>query len=178
MNHKAEVQYFDSKYSLWPGANRNVPVNACIMENEELIFKLANGMAGFGWLLLLLFYKRPGITNLLVWIIVAALCVLYSTLIFKTLQPGDWKSFTTLEGVVSLMSVPGAALVGWIHYLAFDLMTGVFVAVNGQRHGVRFILLLPCLLCTFMLGPFGLALYFLVRWYTTGHYFASNYQAA
>ena len=143
---------------------------------EEQLFQLANLLALVGWIVLLLGYRRPGLINLLVGIVVALLCALYAILVFKTLQPGDFKQFSTLAGISSLMSLPGAALVGWIHYLAFDLMTGIFIAVNGRRHGVRFILLLPCLLCTLMLGPFGLLLYFIVRWHATGNYFGSNFE--
>jgi hypothetical protein len=37
------------------------------------------------------------------------------------------------------------------------------------------LILLPCLLVTFMLGPIGLLLYLLIRVVKTKQYFASNY---
>ncbi len=143
---------------------------------QDQLFQFANLLALIGWIILILSYKRPGIIKLLIGVVVASLCSMYAVLVFKTLQPGDFSKFSTLDGVSGLLALPGAALVGWIHYLAFDLMTGIFIAVNGRRHGVRFILLLPCMLCTFMLGPFGLLLYFVVRWHATGNYFANSFE--
>jgi hypothetical protein len=64
---------------------------------------------------------------------------------------------------------------GWVHYLAFDLLTGIFIRKNAQKHGINHWLIVPCLLFTFMLGPIGLLLYLLLRWVITKNYFANNY---
>jgi hypothetical protein len=142
--------------------------------SQDVIFQLANGLAFISWVLLLLFYKRPEVLRLLQGIPVAALCLLYAILVFQVLQPADFSAFSTLEGITGMLSLPGAALVGWIHYLAFDLMTGLYIAGQSARLGIPLLLVLPCLLCTLMLGPLGLLLFFLIRWYHTGHYFVPN----
>jgi hypothetical protein len=108
-------------------------------------------------------------------VVITLLSVLYASLVFNSLAPTDFQKFNTLDGVVSLMSVPGAALLGWIHYLAFDLMVGVFIAANAAKHGISRWVILPCFLFTFMLGPVGLLLYLLVRWMYTKNYFANNF---
>jgi hypothetical protein len=64
---------------------------------------------------------------------------------------------------------------GWVHYLAFDLMTGLFIKRNALKHGISHWLLIPCLFLTFMFGPIGLLLYFLIRLIITKQYFADNY---
>jgi hypothetical protein len=144
------------------------------MSNDSL-FSLVNGIALIGWLILIIFPFRPFTNRLLIGVIVTILCITYAVLVYKMLQPGDFKKFMTLEGVSSLLAVPGAALTGWIHYLAFDLMTGLFIAHNAAKHGIGYAWVLPCLLLTFILGPIGLLLYFLLRWALTKYYFADNF---
>lgn len=80
--------------------------------------------------------------------------------------PGlDFQAFSTLQGVMSLMGSgrKEAALAGWIHYLAFDLVAGSYILRDGQSRGIHHGWLIPSMLLCFMLGPSGLLLYGLVR---------------
>lgn len=70
----------------------------------------------------------------------------------------------SLAGVLKLFSQPLVALVGWLHYLAFDLFIGSWEVRNARRLGIPHLLVIPCLLFTLMLGPVGLLLYFILRW--------------
>jgi hypothetical protein len=142
---------------------------------QETIFSIANSFALISWIVLLIFPFRPITIKLLLGISVALLCAVYAFLVFQALAPTDFEKFSTLEGVSSLMSVPGAALVGWIHYLAFDLMTGLFIAHNAAKHGIKHAFIIPCLLLTFMLGPVGLLLYLIIRWAITKNWWADNF---
>jgi hypothetical protein len=142
--------------------------------SNETIFSIASGIALISWLILIIFAYKPWVAKILLGVPIALLCVTYLLLVFQTLQPADFEKFNTLAGVTSLMSVPGAALVGWIHYLAFDLMTGLYIATNASKLGIRQLLIIPCLLATFMLGPVGLLLYLLIRWAHTQHWFSYN----
>ena len=54
-------------------------------------------------------------------------------------------------------------LAGWIHYLAFDFLVGRVVLADAQRRGIHHLLVVPCLLLTFMLGPTGYLVYAGVR---------------
>ena len=54
-------------------------------------------------------------------------------------------------------------LAGWIHYLAFDLFIGGWETRDAVRNGIPHLLVIPCLLLTFMLGPIGLLAYFALR---------------
>ncbi|HMP92512.1 MAG TPA: ABA4-like family protein [Phnomibacter sp.] len=140
----------------------------------ETIFSLANGLALVSWLYLAIFTFRPATSKILIGVSISLLCLTYSILVFQVLKPGSFSQFNSLEGITSLLSVPGAALVGWVHYLAFDLMVGVWISLNAAKYGIRQITLLPCFLGTFMLGPAGLLLYLLVRWAVSRQYFADN----
>ncbi len=142
---------------------------------HEVIFSIANSLALFSWIFLLIFPFRPMTNKILMGVSVALLALAYAVLVFQTLQPADFEKFQTLEGITGLLSVPGAALVGWIHYLAFDLMVGLFIAHNAAKHGIKHIIIIPCLIFTFMLGPVGLLLYFIIRWSFTKQWFAENF---
>jgi hypothetical protein len=143
--------------------------------SPDTLFNLANGLALVGWLLLLIFPFRPFTNKVVVGVVVALLCATYAGLIFSSIKPTDFEKFSTLAGITSLFAMPNAVLVGWIHYLAFDLMTGVFIAQNAAKHGIKHGIIVPCLLFTFMLGPVGLLLYLVVRWAVLKHYFADNF---
>ncbi len=143
--------------------------------NQETIFSIVNGIALISWIILLIVPFRPITNKIILGVSITILCVAYAVLLFQTLQPTDFQKFGTLEGITSLQSVPGAVLVGWIHYLAFDLMAGLFIANNASKHGIRHIVIVPALLGTFMMGPVGLLLYLIIRWAITKHWFAKNF---
>lgn len=72
-------------------------------------------------------------------------------------------SFGTLEGVMLFFSQPHGVLVGWVHYLVFDLFVGAWMVRDARRRGLHHGLVLPCLALTLMLGPIGLLLYAAIR---------------
>jgi hypothetical protein len=76
---------------------------------------------------------------------------------------------------MQLFDNPVMVTAGWIHYLAFDLLAGIFIKRNGIKHNISHWLFVPCLLLTFMFGPMGLLVYLLVRFIKTRQYFASNF---
>ena len=69
----------------------------------------------------------------------------------------------SLDGVGALFGDPRLMLLGWIHYLAFDLWVASWEAEEGARLGIPHWLLAPCYFLTFMLGPLGLLLFLVVR---------------
>jgi hypothetical protein len=72
-------------------------------------------------------------------------------------------NFNSAAGVSQLFSHPLGILVGWSHYLVFDLFVGSWEARDAQRRGVPHWMLVPCLFFTLMFGPVGLLLYLVLR---------------
>ncbi len=68
-----------------------------------------------------------------------------------------------MRQVSQLFENPVVLLAGWIHYLAFDLWVGCWELTNAQKLGINHFLVIPCLFLTFMFGPIGLLLYFIIR---------------
>ena len=89
--------------------------------------------------------------------------LLYSSLFVTTFDPRVMESFSTLDGVTGLFSQKEAVLVGWIHYLAFDLLAGIFVARDAQKNEVNPWVIRPLFLFIFMAGPLGFALYMIIK---------------
>jgi hypothetical protein len=129
----------------------------------EKIFSLCGMLATVGWLLLV-FLPRwkwtarlvcPGLIPLL-------LALIYLWLVATTFgrTPGG---FGSLADVSLLFQNPRALLAGWIHYLAFDLFIGSWEVRDAQRVGLHHLLVVPCLVLTFLFGPVGLLLYFALR---------------
>jgi Domain of unknown function (DUF4281) len=138
----------------------------------ELIFKITNGGVLIFWLLLAfgprgtmwvrgIFLGGTGI-----------LALTYSILIIGLMtgsfdggagDTGKSLDFTTLSGVMALFDTHGGATIGWIHYLAFDLLVGIWIARNADRHGISRILQVPALFLTLMFGPMGLLVYLVMR---------------
>lgn len=72
-------------------------------------------------------------------------------------------NFTTVEGIAAIFTHPFGLLTAWVHYLVFDLFVGAWEARDARRRGMAHLALIPCLLLTFMAGPIGLLLYFILR---------------
>ena len=128
----------------------------------ETIFSAANIGAMAGWLLLALSPLRRGPILLAARGVGVLLAVVYAGLMISRMSSGAPMDFTRLDGLAVAFSNPSVMLVGWIHYLAFDLWVGAWQAEVAPKWGVPHWALLPCLFLTFMFGPMGLLLFLIV----------------
>ncbi|MNC91016.1 hypothetical protein D3C83_71980 [compost metagenome] len=71
--------------------------------------------------------------------------------------------FGSLADVAALFQKRELLLAGWIHYLCFDLFIGAWEVRDSQQHGIPHLVVIPCLIMTFLLGPIGLLFYFAIR---------------
>ncbi|MFK7933929.1 MAG: ABA4-like family protein [Saprospiraceae bacterium] len=137
------------------------------MKSLNIIFLLANYSAVVGWILLIGF-PRASFTDFTVQSVIAVLlAVIYGYLLLVQKDPAGEKfvkgSFTTLKGVIRLFKNSRVVLVGWVHFLAFDLLTGLYIKNDALLHGVDHWMVIPCLLLTLMFGPLGFLAYFLLK---------------
>ena len=51
----------------------------------------------------------------------------------------------TMDELTALFSDRRVVLIGWVHYLAFDLFVGSWVAASAARDGIARLLVAPCL---------------------------------
>ncbi len=129
----------------------------------ELLFWIAHFPALAGWVLLALPGRSERRIGAARW--VAALLALGYLALF--LAAGTASAVLlrdySLAGVGAFFADPLLRLVGWVHYLAFDLWVGSWEAEEADRLGMGAAALLPSLALTFLLGPVGLLLFLLLR---------------
>lgn len=136
----------------------------------ETLFSLLNLSVMPAWALLI-FAPRWSMTRTLVhsmlYLVVLGLayaCGIIASLFFG--MGGEGAGFTSIAEVRAIFSSDVGVLVGWAHFLVFDLFVGAWEARDAQRRGFSHWLLIPCLFFTFMFGPLGLVLYLGLRWAT------------
>jgi hypothetical protein len=137
--------------------------------NTALVFQIASSAAMVGWLLL----AAGAVLDVAAWrhrlllgggrVVPLLLCALYLALLIHYWGSAPKGSFATLEGVARLFESRGKLLGGWVHFLAFDLFIGRWTIDDVLASKRSRWLLLPTLPLTFLYGPAGLLLYFLMR---------------
>ena len=130
----------------------------------EVMFGWAGQAAMIGWLILIFLPRRwPLLLFVPRYLIPFGLSLLYAGLAlahFFTIEGGGYSS---LEEVGALLSKDEMLLAGWVHYLAFDLFIGGWIAVEADKIGLNRLIQAPILILTFMFGPVGLALFLAMR---------------
>ena len=127
------------------------------------IFSIANVVAMCGWLLLIALPGRKWAHHLVAGVAIpVAFAALYTVVIAIHFAGGEG-GFSSLPDVARLFSNPWLLLAGWVHYLAFDLLVGAWEARDARERGITHLLVVPCLIMTFLFGPAGWLVYLGVR---------------
>lgn len=138
------------------------------------LFGLTNLVAVVGWLMLLALPRRPLTYSAILFGCVGLLCLAY-TAIFIALffvgadagrvagAPAPDLTDYSIGGIRGLFMSDGGIVVGWTHYLAFDLFTGLWISRDADAKGFSRLAQLPSLLLTFLAGPIGLLSWLLLR---------------
>jgi len=122
--------------------------------------------------LLLFFPRKPLTHSAIMYLGVGLLCfiylVLFATVVGGLIDPqravgSGEASFTSIEGVRAFFGSDGGVVIGWTHYLAFDLFTGMWISRDADAKGFSRLVQLPFLLLTFLVGPIGLFFWLIVR---------------
>ena len=131
--------------------------------SPDAIFSIANTAALCCWALLIVLPGRQWAHRFIAGTAVpAALALLYVGIVavhFSSSAGG----FSSLPDVAQLFGNPWMLLAGWVHYLAFDLLVGSWEARDAGERGISHVLVVPCLILTFMFGPAGWLLYMGIR---------------
>jgi ABA DEFICIENT 4-like len=129
----------------------------------EALFSLASSAVLPGWLLLVFLPRWRWTTRLATGVVLPALLGLLYLYLILTRWAGSEGGFGSLAEVRRLFDNPTLLLAGWVHYLAFDLFVGTWEVRDASKLGLPHLLVVPCLLLTFLFGPIGLLLYFVLR---------------
>jgi len=123
-------------------------------------FGLANLAAMAGWAVLILLPRWQRIVDGLRYGLVGALALTYAGLVMVYFA-GSGGGFDSIAAVRTLFASDPVLLAGWLHYLAFDLFVGIWIAEQADALGLSRWLQAPILVATFMFGPLGLVVFLL-----------------
>ena len=116
-----------------------------------------------GWAVLIFLPRWRWTQRIAAEIIPLTLAALYLILIAQHIR-GSSGGFGSLAQVELLFQNPWLLLAGWVHYLAFDLFIGAWQVREAQRLGIsHFFLLALTLPLTFLFGPVGLLVFWMIR---------------
>lgn len=129
----------------------------------EQVFSISGSLAMAGWIVLAFGPRHWTWLNALpryvIPILLSLICVGYILAYFADSGGG----YGSLAEVRQLFTLDELLLAGWIHYLAFDLMVGGFLAGRMDRIGIQRAVQIPILFSTLMFGPVGVLLAFITE---------------
>ncbi|HEX5737929.1 MAG TPA: ABA4-like family protein [Hydrogenophaga sp.] len=133
--------------------------------DPDTAFGWANTIALLAWIALALSPASARWTPW-VWRITGRALPVFFGGVYVALLALHWRGeggFNSLDEVRAMFAVPGALTAGWVHYLAFDLFVGTWIAERSVQLGLGHAWVIPLLLMTFLFGPLGLLAFVLVR---------------
>jgi hypothetical protein len=129
----------------------------------ELVFKVANLSVIPAWLLLV-FLPKHQITKLVVhsygYPTLLGLFYLY----MMVTSFGGEGGMDTLANLKLSFQRDEILILGWVHYLVFDLFVGAWIARDAQANSIKHMMIIPSLVLTLFVGPVGLLSYVILRW--------------
>ena len=141
--------------------------------NWAFLFGFVNALALAGWVMLAVLPRGPKSSAIILYGCVAMLCLVYAVLFVllfgKLVDPGavgganGQGNFQSIAGIRGLFASDGGIVIGWTHYLAFDLFTGLWIAKDADHKGFSRFVQLPFLFATLMAGPVGLVAWLVAR---------------
>lgn len=138
------------------------------------IFGLTNVVALVAWAILILLPRKPFAMASVLYLGIGLLCLTYVVVLVVLAigavdpirdagaPPVDLGDYS-VAGIKSLFRSDGAIVLGWTHYLAFDLFVGLWIARDADAKGFSRIVQAPILLATFLAGPVGLFAWLTIR---------------
>ena len=139
----------------------------------DLLFAITNGVAVLGWLALAALPRNKQVLQGVLALGVGLLCAIYLIMFVGLMgglvdpvrdATGPAPPFEyTVDGLKTVFAARGAIVLGWTHYLAFDLFVGLWIAHDADDRRVNRLMQLPFFMATFLAGPIGLLGWLLAR---------------
>ncbi|TAF68113.1 MAG: DUF4281 domain-containing protein [Cytophagales bacterium] len=140
-----------------------------MMSTVEIIFNIFNTAVLPVWFLMI-FLPKQKFTHWLTrtQVVPFAIAIAYACIIFSVIGSLQNADFSSLAGIKALFSAGNdwTVTAAWFHYLAFDLLVGIWIFHHSQEAKIPHLYIVPCLIFTFLLGPVGFLMYKLLGLFT------------
>jgi len=127
------------------------------------LFTFVHVIAFAGWAFLLFGPRGQRTAAIILYFGVGLLCLTYAVMFASELRAIAAGDFLSIEGIRSLFASDAGIVIGWTHYLAFDLFIGQWIAKDADHKGYSRLAQTPILLLTLVAGPIGLLVWLAVR---------------
>ena len=96
------------------------------------------------------------------------LSLAYGYLLYMTFKEGydfikNFELYLGLENISNLFTDRSFLILFWVHFLSINLFCGGWIVKDSQKFGINKILISFPLLITYLIGPIGLTLYWIIR---------------
>ena len=135
---------------------------------EMLYYWVNFGVLPF-WLLLIFFPQshlcRYFVTSIFPIFVLSGtyIFVLYKSYLNSYDFMGNFNLYFGINDTSNLFSDKNFLMMFWIHFIAINLFTGGWIVKDAQKFSINKIVLIIPLLTTYLIGPLGLFLYWLIR---------------
>ena len=135
---------------------------------ETLYYWVNFGVLPF-WLLLI-FFPQSSLTKYLVTSIIPIL-ILSGTYIFMLYKAylnsyyfvGNFNLYLGIDNLLNLFSNKTFLLMFWIHFVSINLFVGGWIVRDSQKLLMNKLLVILPLIITYLIGPLGLFIYWIIR---------------
>lgn len=131
----------------------------------DTLFQIVNTLGLISWIYLIGWSKGTRTITILRFGVITALGLTYIFLIAPLMVNMESDTFTSLENIQAMFLDDRMTVAGWIHYLAFDLFVGTWIVTEGISRKMPRWKYILCLPFTFMFGPLGLLLFYLMLYF-------------
>ena len=133
----------------------------------DTAFGITNALALLMWVALVILPRWPALLSAILYLGVGLLSAAYAVFLIAVVTvvfPGaEGGNFSSIEGVRQIFASDAGVTIGWIHYLAFDLFVGLWIARDADAKNFSRFIQAPILFATLMAGPLGLVLWLAIR---------------
>ncbi len=135
---------------------------------EMLYYWVNFGVLPF-WLILIFFPQsqlcRYFVTSIFPIFVLSATYtfVLYKSYLNSYDFMGNFNLYFGINEISNLFSDKNFLMMFWIHFITINLFTGGWIVKDAQKFAINKIILIIPLLVTYLIGPLGLFLYWLIR---------------
>jgi hypothetical protein len=134
----------------------------------DTAFAAINALALVWWVALIALPRWPALLSAILYFGVALLCAVYAGALVGAVSGwlpggGEGGGFGSVAQVRALFASDAGVVIGWTHYLAFDLFVGLWIARDADAKHISRLWQVPFLVATLLAGPIGLGGWLLMR---------------
>lgn len=127
------------------------------------LFIFVHVVALAGWAMLFVLPRGQRVAAYVLYLCVGLLCLTYAVMFASRFQAIIVGDFLSIDGLKALFATDAGIVIGWTHYLAFDLFIGQWIAKDADHKGFSRLAQAPVLLLTLLAGPIGLLVWLVMR---------------